>query len=169
MILSNSFDNWGHYSIQAYVRPYLAYKYLENAMGEKAFKHAMLSYIKIWNGKHPIPFDFFNVFQNDYGKDLMWFIKPWFFGPGYADQALVKVTQSNQIIVSNVGGLPMPVHLKVEFTDGSTQNIVEPVSIWENNMKRVMIQVDKNKEIKNITLGDNKTPDVDKSNNHMKM
>ncbi len=169
IILSNSFDNWRHYSIQAYTRPYLAYKYLENVMGEKAFKHALLSYIKIWNGKHPIPFDFFNVFQNDYGKDIMWFIKPWFFGPGYADQALVKVTQSNQIIVSNVGGLPMPVHLKVEFTDGSVQNIVEPVSIWENNMNRAMVQADKNKKIKSITLGDATIPDVDKSNNHMKM
>ncbi|MBE0650285.1 MAG: M1 family metallopeptidase [Bacteroidales bacterium] len=169
MIPSNSFDNWPNYSIQAYVRPYLAYKYLEDAMGVRAFKHAMLSYIKTWNGKHPIPFDFFNVFQHDYGKNLMWLIKPWFFGPGYADQGLGKVTQSNQIVVVNVGGLPMPVALKVEYTDGSVENILKPVSIWEDNIQRVIVQADKNKKIKEVILGNSKIPDVDESNNYMKL
>ncbi len=169
MIPSNNFDNWSYYSIQAYVRPYLAYKYLQNAMGDKAFKHAMLTYIKTWHGKHPIPFDFFNVFQHDYGKSLMWLIKPWFFGPGYADQGLAKVTQSNQIVVANVGGLPMPVHLKVEYTDGSVENITKPVSIWEDDTQRVIIQADQSKKIKDVVLGDNKIPDVNESNNYMKL
>ena len=169
MIPSNSFDNWSYYQVQAYTRPYFAYKYLEDVMGKKAFKHALLSFIKTWNGKHPVPFDFFNVFQHDYGKSLWWFIKPWFFGPGYADQGLIKVTQSNQIVVANIGGLPMPVHLKVEFTDGSSENIVKSLAVWESDMHRVVIQVDKSKKIKDVVLGDKKIPDVNKADNYMKL
>lgn len=169
MVPSNNFDNWSYYAIQAYTRPYLAYKYLEDIMGQKAFKHALLTFIKTWHGKHPIPFDFFNVFQHDYGKSLWWFIKPWFFGPGYADQGLIKVTQANQIVVANLGGLPMPIHLKVEFKDGTSENITKSPSIWEDNMQRAVIQVDKNKKIKAVTLGDSKIPDVNKSDNYMKL
>jgi hypothetical protein len=36
---------------------------LEELIGEEAFKKATVDFINTWKGKHPTPYDFFNVFK----------------------------------------------------------------------------------------------------------
>jgi len=165
MIPSNLIYDFSSYRIQAYTRPSLAYKFLRNALGDTEFKKALHIYMSRWHGKHPIPFDFFNSFMNVTGQNLMWFFKPWFFGPGYADQAVKEVTAGNKIVIENVGGLPMPVRVICEYTDGSKDTFLESTAVWSKGQDTVSIQADKDKTIKKVVLGAPDIPDVDLSNN----
>ena len=71
-----------------------------------------------WNGKHPIPTDFFFTFNEVVGKDLGWYWKPWFYDFGYPDLSITNVkSKKNSIVVEvkNIGSLPLPLKLQVMF------------------------------------------------------
>ena len=53
------------YRLASYQRPGLAYHYLEDFLGRDTFRKHFKNICSRWNGKHPIPYDFFNRF-NDY-------------------------------------------------------------------------------------------------------
>jgi aminopeptidase N len=165
MVPSNLICNFSYYRIQAYTRPGLAYQFLNDALGDSLFKKALLAYIQRWNGKHPIPFDFFNTFQNVTKEDLMWFFKPWFWGPAYADQAIKGVDKDNKIEIENKGGLPMPVKVVCTYADGTKDNFTESTAVWSKGQKSINIQANKGKVIKKIVLGSSYVPDVYPENN----
>ena len=165
MIPSNLICNFLYYRIQAYTRPGLAYQFLRNALGDQMFKKALLTFMNRWHGKHPAPFDFIYTFEKVTGQDLMWFFKPWFFGPGYADQAVKGVLPDNQIEIENKGGLPMPVSVTCTYTDGTRDIFTRPTSVWQSGKTTIMIQADKNKTIQTIALGAPDIPDVYPKNN----
>ena len=167
MLPSNLFTDFRAYQVQAYTRSSLAYRFLRDAMGDEAFAKALHEFMNRWHGKHPDPFDFFNTFSQSYGKSLMWFIKPWFFDRAYADQGIGKVTNTNQIVVENIGGLPMPVIVKCFYTDGSSDTISKSTAIWQNGVRAILIQADSSKTIQKVVLGAPDIPDVDRSNNSL--
>ena len=167
MDLSYGLTGWDAYRIHAYVRPALAYHFLQDALGDSLFKVALHAYIDTWNGKHPTPFDYFNITVNASGQKLLWFFKPWFFDKAYADQGIKKVTLDNKIVVENVGGLPMRVELLCEYEDGTTEVIKESTAIWSSMAPAVVIEADGEKKIKKVTLGSERIPDINESNNVM--
>jgi len=167
MLPSNLFTDFNYYRVQAYTRSSLAYRFLRDAMGDVPFAKALHEYINRWHGKHPIPFDFFNTFSRSYGKSLMWFIKPWFFDRAYADQGIKKITNANQVVVENIGGLPMPVKVTCFYTDGSKKVFSKSPVVWQSGNRAVVIQADTSKVIKKIVLGASDIPDVDLSNNSL--
>ncbi len=165
MVPSNLICDFSYYRIQAYTRPGLAYEFLRETLGDAAFKKALHAYMQRWHGKHPIPFDFFNTFENVTGQNLMWFIKPWFFGPGYADQAVKRITGDNRIEITNPGGLPMPVKVVCTYTDGTRQIFTRSPAVWKSGAGPVFIQADKSKVIRKVVLGSPRVPDVYPGNN----
>ncbi len=165
MVPSNLISNFFYYQVQAYTRPGLAYQFLRNALGDSLFKKALLTFMNRWHGKHPVPFDFFYTFENVTGQNLMWFFKPWFFGPGYADLAVKGITVNNKIEIENAGGLPMPVHVACTYADGSKDTFSESTAVWNKGEDTITIQADKDKTIKKVILGVPDVPDVYKRNN----
>ncbi len=165
MVPSNLICNFSYYRVQAYTRSSLAYKFLRNALGDIKFKNALHTYMNRWHGKHPLPFDFFYSFENTTGQNLMWFFKPWFFGPGYADQSIVKITNGNKIIIGNPGGLPMPVNVTCTYSDGTKDSFNKSTSVWSKGQENIQIQANKNKKIQKVVLGSASVPDVYKNNN----
>ena len=165
MVPSNLISNFSYYRIQAYTRPGLAYRFLYNALGDSLFRKGLHAFMVRWHGKHPIPFDFFNTFENVTGQNLMWFFKPWFFGPGYADQAIQAVSDNNTIEITNPGGLPMPVRVVCTYADGSREAFNKSTAVWRTGNREVIIQADKNKVLKKVLLGGTDIPDVYPSNN----
>ncbi len=165
MIPSNLISDFGYYRVQAYTRSSLAYKFLRDAMGDSLFHKALTTYIQRWNGKHPLPYDFFNTFNAVAKKDLSWFINPWFFEKATADQSIKKVTNDNKIIVENVGGLPMPVKATCIFDDGSHETISKTTAVWSHGNRLIMLQANPKKNIVTIVLGDSEIPDINKGNN----
>lgn len=68
---SGSFTN-------SYPKPGLGYLYVKDYLGDELFTKALHTYIQNWNGKHPMPYDFFNSINEGSGKNLNWFWKAWF-------------------------------------------------------------------------------------------
>ncbi len=169
MYPSNLINNFSYYRVQAYTRSSLAYKFLRNALGDSLFKIALHDYIKLWHGKHPIPYDFFNVFSKATGKDLSWFINPWFFYKATADLSIKKVTATGQIVIENRGGLPLPVKVTCIYNDGTNDKFYKPVSVWQSGTNAIVIQADPHKNIITVLLGDSDIPDINKNNNRFEM
>ena len=163
--LSYNLGDYDSYRVHAYVRSALAYYFLRNALGDSVFKVALHTYMKRWYGKHPVPYDFFNSFNEATGMELSWFFKPWFFERAYADLGIKKVTNNNIIVVQNYGGLPLPVVVFCEFTDGTSEIISRRTSVWSAGEQAVALQVDKDKMIKKVVLGSELIPDIDETNN----
>ncbi|PYO50551.1 MAG: aminopeptidase, partial [Gemmatimonadetes bacterium] len=67
------------YGDNAYGKPALGYLALKDFLGDATFGRALHEFMDRWHGKHPIPWDFFNTFNNVTGQNLNWFWNSWFF------------------------------------------------------------------------------------------
>ncbi len=68
--------------------------------------------------------------------------------------------------MKNVGGLVMPLIFKVEYADGTSEEIRIPAEIWRYNNSEVSKLIVTRKEAKAIVLDPNlETADADLSNN----
>lgn len=66
----------------------------------------------------------------------------------------------------NIGGLVMPVILKMDFTDGTTETVRIPAEIWRKSSKQVTWQYVSGKELKGAELDPLwETADADRGNN----
>ena len=169
MVLSYLIAGYQSYRHHAYNKSSMAYAYLHDALGDSTFKAALHAFIVRWKGKHPIPYDFFNTFSNVSGQSLDWFFIPWFFERAQADLAIKKATMDNKIVVENIGGLPLPIVIKIEFEDNTVKEYHESTSIWSSGNQAVIIDVDPSKKIRKVTLGSDRVPDINKTNNELKI
>ncbi len=155
----------------SYYKPALAFEFLQDALGKELFLKGLQTFIERWNGKHPTPYDFFYTFENVTGKNLNWYWKPWFFENKIPDLAIKEVlTEGNSVIVTieNIGGIPIPVALKIMFEDESEKEVYENTSVWENDNKFFSVKFTTDIPIKTILLGSNIIPDSDMKNNSWK-
>jgi aminopeptidase N len=146
----------------------MGYLYVKDLLGDSLFTNALHTYIRNWNGKHPIPYDFFNSMNAGSGKDLNWFWKKWFFDGGYADLAISSVVKKSKgyvVTVTSKGTKPVPVDINVTYSDNSTTTIHRTVAVWESGAKSVTVTLPGSKKIKKITLGSTWVPDRDKKDN----
>ncbi|MCC6743294.1 MAG: M1 family metallopeptidase [Acidobacteria bacterium] len=70
------------------------------------------------------------------------------------------------IDLHNIGGLVMPVILKIDYTDGTSEEVRIPAEIWRYNPLDVSKLIMTSKELKSVTLDPHlETADVDLENN----
>jgi hypothetical protein len=156
------------YRNSAYNRPSMAYDFLRKTLGDKLFLKAMQTYIQRWNGKHPIPTDFYFTFNEVVGKDLGWYWKPWFYEFDYPDLAIEKVIQKkNYIIVEviNKGRLPLPVNLQIMYNNEVGKEINKNADIWSMGKNKIKIKIKGVKNFDAVILGKDSVPDVNKVDN----
>lgn len=125
-----------------YEKAALGYLALRDLLGEEVFKKALHGYMDRWNGKHPIPWDFFNSFNSLSGKDLNWFWERWFFSMNYIDLGIEKVDivgKTVTVTLRNTGGMPAPVDVVLEMEDGSFKRFHQTPAIWEKDAKRAVV------------------------------
>ncbi len=156
----------GHFQL-SYRKPALMLLALENMLGETVFKSCLKTYINRWGGKHPTPYDFMFTFNDVSGKDLNWFWKKWVFEYGYADLALKKINESG-VIINNIGGLPMPITLKLIYIDGTSSIIEKTPEVWSDNPDSILVNLDIEKLISVELLSDT-FPDVNHQDNKLKL
>jgi hypothetical protein len=153
--------------INSYPKPGLGYLYVKDMLGDSLFTKALHYYIQQWNGKHPMPFDFFNCMNAGAGKNLDWFWKRWFFEDGVPDLAIKAVTKQvngHNITVESKGTKPVPVDLVITFTDGTESKVHRSIAVWEKS-NLVNIPLTTKKIIAKITLGSTYVPDVNAKDN----
>ena len=172
-------DNMKEMSIGflAYYKPGAGLTLLrENILGPQRFDKALKEYVKRWAFKHPTPEDFFRTMENVSGEDLSWFWRGWFLNKWKVDQAVTNVKYVSDdykkgaiIKVENIGQLPMPTIVQVNFKDGTNQEFNIPIEVWKRNTQW-NLKVATTKEISSVKLDPNGTlPDADVKNNTFKM
>lgn len=154
--------------INSYPKPALGYLYVKDMLGEEVFYRALHNYIRNWNGKHPMPFDFFYSMNSGAGRNMNWFWKKWFFDGGVPDLGIASV-MGKKITIESIGEKPVPIDLTITLSDGSTEKIHRSIAVWEKGNKTVVIPVASSKPIKKVVMGSTYAADRDTKNNVWEM
>lgn len=139
----------------AYGKPSLSYLALKDLLGDKLFKKALHNYMSNWNGKHPIPWDYFYSMEKGSGKNLDWFFYNWFFTPSYIDLALTKVDKAGKgyvLDIKNVGGFAVPFDVIATYDDGTTETFHQTPIVWEQNQQQITVKIKTGKTVKSLQL-----------------
>jgi len=160
--------NTSNLGMIAYMKPAIGLIMLrEYILDHERFDNAFKGYINAWAYKHPQPNDFFNIMENIAGENLDWFWKGWFYGTENIDLAIENVVPyggNKVIILSNKGGIPMPVLMEITYADDSKERIKLPVEIWQRGDQWNHL-LKTNKEVKKVEIDPDKVlPDVNISN-----
>lgn len=143
------------FSINPYGKPALGYLALKELMGDVAFKQALHEFMARWNGKHPLPWDMFNTFNNASGQNYNWFFNNWFFSYNYLDLAVKSVQPTNggySLQVENLGGMAMPFDVNVVYADGSKASFRQNPRIWKDSPQMATIPIRSTQTLKSLTL-----------------
>ena len=147
--------------LNSYPKPALGYLYVKDLLGDELFTKALHTYIGNWQGRHPLPLDFFNSMNTGVGRNLNWFWQRWFYDGGYPDlaiQSVVKTTTGYDLLIANKGGKPVPIDLTLTLADGTTQKIHRTVAVWETTSS-VTVPVPTQQALKTARLGSTWVPD----------
>jgi hypothetical protein len=157
------------YGINAYGKPSLAYLATKDMLGDTLFKKCLQEFMSRWHGKHPIPWDFFNSFNDAAGENLNWFWNSWFFSNNYIDLSIQSVSATSNdnydIIVRNIGGFPIPFDMQINYADGSNELVHKTPEVWKANQQLTTISFSSAKKIASIKLLTGIFIDSDVSNN----
>ena len=143
------------YGNNSYVKSSLSYLALKEYLGDALFKKALHHYMDNWNGKHPIPWDYFYSMNTGSGKDLTWFWNNWFYSNNYIDLKISNATQQNNklnINIDNVGGFAVPFDAVVTYTDGTKENKRFTPAVWEKDQKKTTLELPIKKQVKSVNL-----------------
>lgn len=158
-------NNLHVYTINSYYKPQVAYTILEEIVGEEKMTEILKKFVYTWAGKHPHPFDFFYLCEDMSGLKLGDFFRSWFFTTDAPDMAIAQV-KGKTVTIQNPGGLMLPIYLKVNYTDGTSEIVERNALCWANGNNAVNMNV--SKEIESLELGKASIPDIDKRNNTWK-
>jgi hypothetical protein len=157
-------------TMTTYVKAPVAFHALGGVVGDSAAHSAFMSYAKEWRFKHPSPYDFFMSMNKSLGQNLDWFWYSWFFTTYTVDQAVQSVVMrgGNAIVtVQDRGDMAMPIILKVDYTNGSSDRVVQKADVWFSGTRHVAMTIPlRHKTIRSVTLDpDNRFQDLDRTNN----
>lgn len=138
-----------------YGKPALGYLAVKDFLGDAAFKKALQEYMTRWNGKHPIPWDFFNAINDASGQNLNWLWNAWFFSSNYIDLAITDVKASSDALtlqIQNNGGLPTPFDVVVTYNDGFTARFHQTPAVWQTGEKTITLPFTVSKPVSSVKL-----------------
>jgi hypothetical protein len=167
-IITPSSETRYAYGNNSYGKPSLSYFALKDMLGDELFKKALHTYMDNWNGKHPIPWDYFNSMNTGSGKNLNWFFNNWFFTNYYIDLDLQNVSKASggyNLAINNIGGFAAPFDVKITYADGTTESFHQTPIVWQDNQKQATVFIKTGKEVKSAVLDGGIFMDADESNN----
>lgn len=139
------------YGNNSYGKASLSYLALKDLLGDDLFKKSLHHYMDTWNGKHPIPWDYFYSMNTGSGKNLNWFFNNWFFTNNYIDISIKEVSK-NVVTITNSGGFAIPFDVNVIYEDNTAETFHQTPAVWEKNQKTARITINTKKQIKKVTL-----------------
>jgi hypothetical protein len=157
-------EAWGN---NAYGKAALGYLALKDMLGDDVFRASLHGFMDRWHGKHPIPWDFFNTVNDISGRNLNWFFDSWYFQHSYIDIGIAGVTKARNgysLVLTNIGGMPAPVDLKLAYSDGTTATVHQTSGIWQANQQRATIALPTKKTLQSVALDHSIWVDADSTN-----
>ncbi|HEU5289517.1 MAG TPA: M1 family aminopeptidase, partial [Cyclobacteriaceae bacterium] len=141
-------DAGSGYGFQTYGKTPLMLSMLGGIVGDEAVINAMKKYTKTWAFKHPSPWDYIFLMNNELGQNLEWFWYYWLWTTESVDGSIQDVKalgKKTRVTIYQAGQMPSPVVLKVEFEengpalaampnakiiDKNTAIVTWPVDVW---------------------------------------
>ena len=77
----------------------------------------------------------------------------------------IESVNGNKITIANKGNIPVSIKLEITFDDDTTEKIYKNPGVWKTGSTKFIVNIETNKIIKKVILGDNLTPDIDVSDN----
>ncbi|CAI2766189.1 Peptidase_M1 domain-containing protein [Flavobacterium collinsii] len=169
------YDENRPYSISSYVKGSLFLSQLEYVIGKDNVDATLKRYFNDFKFKHPTPNDIKRSAERVSGAELDWYLIDWTGTTNIIDYGIKDVSDNagkTNITLERIGRMPMPIDLKVEYTDGTSENFYIPLRMMNfikpnpnPNEKRTVLEdwawaqsnysftIDKNKTaIKKITI-----------------
>ncbi len=168
MMLPSVASSGDNLQIIGYLKPALAFGVLRDMLGEERFDSALRTFMRNWEGRHPLPWDFFHTFNTATGEQLDWFWRAWFFEHGMPDLGIAAVKQEQEgtkVVIHRKGSMPIPVKLLITGTDGSTRTLHRSAAVWADGSREIMVELPSGEEIRSIRLGGEWIPDAQPADN----
>ena len=157
-------------TMTTYVKAPVVFYALGGVVGDSAAHRAFVDYAKEWCFRHPSPYDFFMSMNKSLGRNLDWFWYQWFFTTYTVDQSIQSVVKrgTNEVVtIADKGDMAMPIILRVDYTNGSSDIAVQQADVWFDGTRHVAMTIPlSGKTVSTVTLDpDNRFQDLDRSNN----
>lgn len=169
------YDENRPYSISSYVKGSIFLSQLEYVIGKENLDATLKRYFNDFKFKHPTPNDIKRSAERVSGAELDWYLTDWAQTANTIDYGIKDVAENagkTTVTLERIGRMPMPIDLKVEYTDGTSENFYIPLRMMNfikpnpnPNEKRTVLDdwawaqsnysftIDKNKTaIKKITI-----------------
>ena len=114
------------YGISAYSKGAIFLNQLSYIIGDENLSRILKRYYTDFKFKHPTPTDFIRVAEKISGIQLDWYLNYWTQTTNYINYS-VEAISSNEVIIRNNGIMPMPIDLKVTYTDGTDEDFYIPL------------------------------------------
>jgi len=123
---ADRYNTNANYGIAAYSKGEVFLAQLGYIIGQDNLQKTLKKYFEDFKFKHPIPNDFKRTAEKVSGLQLDWYLNEWTQTTHTIDYA-VKAINNTEIILENKAFMPMPIDLKVTYTDSSTENFYIPL------------------------------------------
>ncbi|MGO4504634.1 MULTISPECIES: M1 family metallopeptidase [unclassified Dyella] len=148
----------------------------EQILGPDRFDPAFRKYIATWAYHHPTPSDFFRFMSSEAGEDLSWWWRGWYLNNWQLDMGISAASYVDndpakgvQVTLASKQKLVMPSTLRIDYADGSHEDVPVPVEAWRQSAAP-KLALHTSKKIAKLTLDpEHKLPDADRGNNSYAM
>ncbi|KAF2516174.1 M1 family metallopeptidase [Flavobacterium foetidum] len=169
------YDENRPYSISSYIKGSLFLSQLEYVIGKENLDATLKRYYNDFKFKHPTPNDIKRSAERVSGAELDWYLTDWAQTTNTIDYGIKDVADNSgktTVTLERIGRMPMPIDLKVDYTDGTSEtfyiplrmmNFIKPnpnpnekrtvLADWAWAQQNYSLTIDKNKTaIKKITI-----------------
>ncbi|MFH6998057.1 M1 family metallopeptidase [Flavobacterium sp. FlaQc-57] len=169
------YDENRPYSTSSYVKGSIFLSQLEYVIGKDNVDATLKRYFNDFKFKHPTPNDIKRSAERVSGAELDWYLIDWTQTLNTIDYGVKDVADNagkTTVTLERIGRMPMPIDLKVDYTDGTSETFYIPLRMMNfikpnptPNVKRTVLDdwawaqsnysftIDKNKTaIKKITI-----------------
>ncbi|HIE44592.1 MAG TPA: M1 family peptidase [Flavobacteriaceae bacterium] len=165
------------YGINSYYKGLMFLSQLEYIIGKENVLKTLKKYYSDFKFKHPNPNDITRTAEKISGVQLHWYLDEWTKTLHNIDYS-IKSVSNMEITLERLGKMPMPIDVKVEFNDGSTEDFYIPLRMMlgskETNATKLKdwawsyptYKFSVKKQVKKVSLAPSKLmADVDLKNN----
>jgi len=120
------------YGATAYSKGSVFLSQLGYIIGQESLQKTLHRYYDEWKFKHPTPNDFIRVAEKVSGAELDWYLTDWTQTTNTIDYGIKEVAEKGEktnVTLERIGLMPMPLDLKVVYTDGTEELIYIPLQM----------------------------------------
>jgi hypothetical protein len=147
------------YSFTTYSKTPLMLSMLGGIVGDAAVQRGLAKFAEVWAWKHPSPWDFAHLMNQELKQDLNWFWYSWLWTTDSVDGKIETVTTNGgrtTVVVRQDGQMASPVVLRVRFAEsgpaikpaanakieGNSAVVTWPVDVWFNGSRTFRADLD---------------------------